>query len=397
MEIAQRMTALTGEGSDGWDVFYKARALKKQGHPIVELTIGEHDIRTHMDILAAMGRSARGGHTGYAAVPGTEGLRNAVARRIEAQSGVPTSAENILITPGGQSALFAAHLAVLNPGDTALYCDPYYATYPGTIRGTGAIDQAVRCDPAHDFQPRAADLETAAKGARSLLVNSPNNPTGVVYDRATWEAIAQTCIAHDLWLISDEVYDTQVWHGAHISPRSLAGMQERCLVIGSMSKSHAMTGSRIGWICGPVPVIEHLTNLATHTTYGVPGYIQDAAEFALAQGQELEDEVAAPFRRRRRIALDLLAQQNIVRAVPCSGAMYLMLDMRATGLSGEAFAHALLDAHHIAVMPGESFGQAAAGHIRVAMTVDDEQFSKALTVLVAFATEIAQTKVVFEP
>ena len=397
MEIAQRITALTGEGSDGWDVFYKARALKKQGHPIVELTIGEHDIRTHMDILAAMGRSARGGHTGYAAVPGTEGLRNAVARRIEAQSGVPTSAENILITPGGQSALFAAHMAVLNPGDTALYCDPYYATYPGTIRGTGAIDQAVLCDPAHDFQPRAADLETAAKGARSLLVNSPNNPTGVVYDRATWEVIAQTCIAHDLWLISDEVYDTQVWHGAHISPRSLAGMQERCLVIGSMSKSHAMTGSRIGWICGPVPVIEHLTNLATHTTYGVPGFIQDAAEFALSQGQELEDEVAAPFRRRRRIALDLLAQQNIVRAVPCSGAMYLMLDMRATGLSGEAFAHALLDAHHIAVMPGESFGQAAAGHIRVAMTVDDDQFSKALTVLVAFATEIAQTKVVFEP
>ena len=164
MEIAQRITALTGEGSDGWDVFYKARALKKQGHPIVELTIGEHDIRTHMDILAAMGRSARGGHTGYAAVPGTEGLRNAVARRIEAQSGVPTSAENILITPGGQSALFAAHMAVLNPGDTALYCDPYYATYPGTIRGTGALDQAVRCDPAHDFQPRAADLETAAKG-----------------------------------------------------------------------------------------------------------------------------------------------------------------------------------------------------------------------------------------
>ena len=219
----------------------------------------------------------------------------------------------------------------------------------------------------------------------------------MVYARATWETIAQTCIAHNLWLISDEVYDTQVWHGAHISPRSLEGMQERSLVIGSMSKSHAMTGSRIGWICGPVPVIEHLTNLATHTTYGVPGFIQDAAEFALAQGQELEDEVAAPFRRRRLIALDLLAQQNIVRAVPCSGAMYLMLDMRATGLSGETFAHALLDAHQIAVMPGESFGQAAAGHIRVAMTVDDDQFFKALTILVAFATKIGQTKVVFEP
>ena len=129
----------------------------------------------------------------------------------------------------------------------------------------------------------------------------------------------------------------------------------------------------------------------------MPGFIQDAAEFALAQGQELEDEVAAPFRRRRRIALDLLAQQNIVRAVPCSGAMYLMLDMRATGLSGEAFAHALLDAHHIAVMPGESFGQAAAGHIRAAKTDYADQFSNAPPLLVALATEIAQTTVDFDP
>ena len=392
MEIAHRMTALTGDGSDGWDVFYKARALKNQGNPIIELTIGEHDIRTHMDILAAMGRSARGGHTGYAAVPGTEGLRAAVARRIEAQSGVSTTEENILITPGGQSALFTAHMAVLNPGDIALYCDPYYATYPGTLRSTGALDRTIPCDPAHDFQPRAADLESAAQGARSLLVNSPNNPTGVVYDRATWEAIAKTSIAHDLWLISDEVYDTQVWQGEHVSPRSLQGMQARTLVIGSMSKSHAMTGSRIGWICGPIPVIEHLTNFATHSTYGVPGFIQDAAEFALSQGQELEDEVAAPFRRRRRIALDLVAQQNLVRVVPCSGAMYLMLDMRATGLSGETFAHALLDAHQIAVMPGESFGQAAAGHIRVAMTVADDQFSKALTVLLSFAAKFDDNK-----
>jgi len=392
MELAHRMTALTGDGSDGWDVFYKARALKKQGHPIIELTIGEHDIHTHVDILAAMGRSARGGHTGYAAVPGTEGLRTAISRRIEQQSGVPTTQDNILITPGGQSALFAAHMAVLNPGDIALYCDPYYATYPGTIRGTGALDRAIRCDPAYDFQPQATDLEVAAQGARSLLVNSPNNPTGVVYDRATWKGIAQTCIAHDLWLISDEVYDTQVWQNAHISPRSLHGMQERTLVIGSMSKSHAMTGSRIGWICGPAVVIEHLTNFATHTTYGVPGFIQDAAQFALSQGQALEDEVAAPFRRRRRIALDLIAQQNLLRAVPCSGAMYLMLDIRATGLSGEAFAHALLDAHQIAVMPGESFGQAAAGHIRVAMTVADDRFINALTDLLSFAAEFDENK-----
>ena len=391
MKIANRIKALTKGGSDGWDVFYKARALKKSGYPIIELTIGEHDIGTHGDILDALWQSARDGNTGYAAVPGTDALRETVAQRIKTRTGVPTNASNILITAGGQSALFATHMAVLDPGDLALYCDPYYATYPGTIRGAGGVDHAVRCKPEFNFQPTYADLDASAKGAQSLLVNSPNNPTGVVYDRRTWVDIANVCQKHNLWLISDEVYDTQIWEGYHISPRSLEGMVERTLVIGSMSKSHAMTGSRVGWICGPEAMIEHLINLATHTTYGVPGYIQDAADFALNQGNADELKVAAPFQRRRDIAIDLIATQSVVSAVPCSGAMYMMLDIRATGLSGNIFAHSLLDQKHIAVMPGESFGQAAAGHVRVAMTVSDDKFKQALGSLLAFASE--QTKV----
>ena len=387
MKLSNRITALTNGGSDGWDVFYKARDLKKSGRPIIELTIGEHDIGTHRHILKAMGQSARGGHTGYAAVPGTDSLRETVAQRINTRTGVPTNASNILITPGGQSALFAAHMAVLDPGDLALYCDPFYATYPGTIRAAGGLGHPIQCRPELDFQPTYEDLDASAKGARSLLVNSPNNPTGVVYDRATWSDIAKVCQNHNLWLISDEVYDTQVWADCHISPRSLEGMEKRTLVIGSMSKSHAMTGSRVGWICGPETVIEQLINLATHTTYGVPGYIQDAADFALNQGNVAELKVAAPFRRRRDIAMNLIARQTVVRAVPCSGAMYMMLDIRATGLSGDIFAHTLLDSKQIAVMPGESFGQSAAGHVRVAMTVNDDQFKQALGSLLAFAAE----------
>ena len=185
------------------------------------------------------------------------------------------------------------------------------------------------------------------------------------------------------------MYDTQIWDGEHISSRSLAGMQDRTLVIGSMSKSHAMTGSRVGWVCGPAPAVAHLINLATHTTYGVPGYIQDAAVFAINAGQALETEVAAPFKRRRAIALRLLAQQNVVKAIPNGGAMYMMLDIRATGHSGEDFANSLLDAHHIAVMPGESFGTAAAGHIRVAMTVGDDAFEAALQTLLDHAAQLA--------
>ena len=391
MQLSSRITGLLGGGSDGWGVFLRARQMIEQGTQVTELTIGEHDIRTAAPILQDMHRAALAGHTGYAAIPGTTGLRDAVAARLQERTGVPTTRDNVLITPGGQSALFAAHMATCNPGDTALYIDPYYATYPGTIRGVSALPHAIAARAEDAFQPRADVIAAAAKqtNAASLLVNSPNNPTGVVYSRKTLEGIAQVCRDHDMWLISDEVYDTQVWEGAHLSPRALDGMAEHTLVVGSMSKSHAMTGSRCGWIVGPVDAIEHLTNLATHTTYGVPGYIQDAALFALNQGTGFETEIAAPFQRRRLLAQDILTRQNAVSLVPAQGAMYLMLDVRSTGMSGEDFAYALLEKHHIAVMPGESFGTAAAGHIRVAMTIEDTRFAQALTTVCDFAESLA--------
>ena len=389
MHQSRRITGLTGGGSDGWDVFLKARRMSADGIAVTELTIGEHDIRTAAPILQEMHQAAMSGHTGYAAVPGTDSLRDTVAARVQDRTGIPTSRSNVLITPGGQAALFAAHMAACDPGDTALYIDPYYATYPGTLRGVGAIPQAIRTHAAEAFQPREDDLRAHSQSAASLLINTPNNPTGVVYSDATLAMIAETCQSDDLWLISDEVYDTQVWEGRHLSPRALPGMAERTLVVGSMSKSHAMTGSRCGWIVGPEAVIANLITLATHTTYGVPGYIQDASRFALTQGAAFEAEIAAPFQRRRTLAKQVLARQNTVGLVPAQGAMYLMLDIRATGMTGEAFAYDLLDAHHIAVMPGESFGTSAAGHIRVAMTIEDTAFENALVTLCAHAEKRA--------
>ncbi|MEP2031183.1 MAG: pyridoxal phosphate-dependent aminotransferase [Paracoccaceae bacterium] len=385
MQLSNRITQINGGGDDGWGVFNRARQMKIDGAPIIELTQGEHDIGTHPDILAAMNRSAIGGNTGYAIVPGDRTLRETVAARVTERTGVPTTYENVIITPGGQSALFASHNAVCDPGDTALYLDPFYATYPGTLRAAGAVPRVVQTRPEDAFQPRSEDIDAVATGARSLLINSPNNPTGTVYSHQTLTGIADICKAHDLWLVSDEVYDTQVWEGSHISPRTLPGMAERTLVVGSMSKSHAMTGSRCGWVVAPKHVISALTDLATNTTYGVTGYIQDAANFAIQQGPELEEMVAAPFRRRRALAADILGTQNTVGLIPAQGAMYLMLDIRSTGMTGEAFAYALLDTHQIAVMPGESFGAAAAGHIRVAMTIDDTAFSDALKTLCKFA------------
>ncbi|AZQ67832.1 aminotransferase class I/II-fold pyridoxal phosphate-dependent enzyme [Silicimonas algicola] len=382
MKVSDRIAGLTGGGPDGWDLYRKARRMIAEGVSVTELTIGEHDVRTDPSILEAMRASAAGGHTGYAALPGTDALRTAVAARIEARTGVPTSRRNVVITPGGQAALFAAHVVACDPGDRALFIDPYYATYPGTIRAAGAIAVTVAAEAERDFRPDPAAIE-AALPARSILVNSPNNPTGVVYDRATLDGIGEVARAHDLWIVSDEVYDTQVWSGAHLSPRALPGLAERTLVVGSLSKSHAMTGSRLGWLAGPEEAIAHAINLTTHTTYGVPGFVQDAGLFALARGEALETAIAAPFRRRHALAMRVLSSAG-VRVVPSTASMYVMADIRPTGLSGEAFADRLLDTHAIAVMPGESFGRAAAGHLRIALTVADDRLDAALTTLANF-------------
>ncbi len=392
MRMSRRITHITGGQADGWGVYYRAKDMMAQGIDVAMLTIGEHDIGTDARILDAMREAGRAGHVGYAFGNGNLNLRETVAQRLTARTGVPTTPDNVLVVPGGQAGLFAAHHGACDAGETALFIDPYYATYPGTIRAVGAVPLAVPARAERLFQPDPVDLAAAVNTAqrpRSLLINTPNNPTGAVYSRDTLDGMARIVREADLWLISDEVYDTQIWQGQHLSPRALPDMAERTLVIGSMSKSHAMTGSRIGWIVGPEEAIGHLSDLATATTYGVAGFIQEAAVFALGLGPAFEDQIAAPFRRRRAQVLAQMAQQTVVRARPADGAMYVMLDIRATGLSGEEFAHRLLQECHVAVMPGESFGRAAAGHVRVALTVDDDRLGQAIAALIALAADLA--------
>jgi arginine:pyruvate transaminase len=260
--------------------------------------------------------------------------------------------------------------------------DPYYATYPSTVRGAGGIFKTAIAHSENNFQPRRDDLKSACDGARALMINSPNNPTGVVYSRETMDMIADVCIQNNLWLISDEVYATQIHTGEHISPRNLPNMFDRTITIGSFSKSHLMTGFRIGWVIASKKVINALLSMANATTYGTPQFIQDAALKALQIGGA--DQVAEMYKHRRNIAVEAFEKSSLNLIAP-QGAMYVMLDVRSTGLSGIAFANALLDATGIAVMPGESFGQGAAGHIRIALTVDNARLTNALERIVNFA------------
>ncbi|WP_092644382.1 pyridoxal phosphate-dependent aminotransferase [Jannaschia faecimaris] len=338
---------------DGWAIYSAARALRDAGAAVIDMTVGQHDTGTNPVILDALAASARAGHTGYAPLTGTPALRDAIAARVQARTGVTTTRDNVALTMGGQFALFATCMTIADPGAHVLFPDPFYTSNPATARAAGLVPVPVRARPEDGFQPRAADL-------------------------------ART---RDLWLISDEVYDAQVWTGPHLSPRALPDMAARRLVVGSMSKGHAMTGSRLGWLVGPVDAIAGAADLCNTTTYGPPGYIQGAALHALALGDAFEARIAAPFRHRRDACLARLARQQTVGVIPSGGAMYLILDVRACGMTGTAFARALLDRHRIAVMPGESFGEAATGHVRLALTRPGDELLIALDTLLTFAKE----------
>ena len=380
-----RIRAIHPDGDDGWELLGRARAMARAGAPVINLCLGEHEDPTPPRIVEAMAEAARAGATRYAPVQGSPELRAAVAARVAARAGAPRAPEEIVVTAGGQAALLFSLIACTDPGDACVILDPFYATYPGTLRAAGAAGGAAPARAEAGFQPDLAALDAACAGARALLINTPHNPTGAVYDRAHLEGVAEICRRRDLWLISDEVYDGMAWARPHLSPRGLPEMAERTVVVGSLSKSHAMTGWRLGWVAAPAGLARLMTDFALNAAYGLPGFIQEAGRFALAEAGAEEAELVAVFRRRRDLALAAFAGANGVSVSPPDGGMYVLLDIRATGMTGPEFARALLDAEGIAVMPGESFGRAAAGHVRIALTVPDAALTRALGRIRSFA------------
>ena len=359
------------------------------GDDVISFGLGEPDFQPPSVAIEAFYQAMLDGRNKYTTTAGLPALRKKIAASWSAyQNGMDEN--NVCMTMSGTNALLNLFMTLINPGQNILLPEPYFPLYGPDATLVGGEAKYYPCLFEHEFIPQVSDLEEMVdEHTVAILYNFPSNPTGGTLDEQQRDDLLAFAEKHDLWIISDEVYDTMIWQGEHVSPRTLPGMAERTLVVGSMSKSHAMTGSRIGWIIGPEEAIEHLGNLSTHTTYGVAGFVQEAATFALSQGDAFETGISQPFRRRRDLVIDMLEGQNAVRAIPADGGMFVMLDVRATGLSGEDFADRLLTEHLVGVMPGESFGKAAAGHIRVALTVDDDRLAGAIGLLIELATELA--------
>jgi len=380
-----RLTGILPSGKDGWEVHFAALARKQAGEDVIMLSVGDHDFHSPAETVEACVTALRAGHHHYTQLPGMPRLRAAMARVSTEATGVPTTPDQVIATPGGQAALYSAVQGVLDAGDHAIVVAPYYATYPGTFRAAGADFTVVETKAEHGFQPDAGAVRAALKAnTRAILINSPNNPTGAMYSQASLEALAAVSIEHDLWLLSDEVYWT-LGGGQHLSPRALPGMAERTLVINSMSKSHGMTGWRIGWLTGPEPLITLLISLNLVTTYGLTDFVSRAAIEALENGYGIT-EIAARYDARRKMFIDAMHGQNNLVVRGSDGGMYVMLDVRAVEPDCEKFAWALLAAENVGVMPGASFGDAAAGHIRISLCQPEAVLAEAAARLKRFAS-----------
>ncbi|GAB1617991.1 pyridoxal phosphate-dependent aminotransferase [Pseudomonas sp. NGC7] len=391
MRYAKLTQRIAGDGAAAWDIHYRALAMQAEGKDVLLLSVGDPDFDTPAPIVEAAIDSLRAGHTHYADVRGKLALRQAIADRHRQRSGQPVSADQVTVLAGAQCALFCVAQCVLDPGDEVIVAEPMYVTYEAVFGACGATVVPVPVKPENGF--RVCPQDVAARitpRTRALALNSPHNPSGASLPRSTWEALAELCVAHDLWLISDEVYSELLYEGEHVSPGSLHGMAERTATLNSLSKSHAMTGWRVGWVVGSPELATHLENLALCMLYGSPDFIQDAAVVALNQPLPALEAMRDAYRQRRDLVCEQLAGCPGVKALKPDGGMFVMVDIRETGLSAQAFADRLLDREGVSVLAGEAFGPSAAGHIRLGLVVGAEALTEACQRIARCAGELMQ-------
>lgn len=385
-----RFSALTQrlltDDNDAWRVHQLATARVARGDDVIVLSLGDPDVAAPAAVVAAVHESLGAGHTSYTPSPGEGRTREAVAAHLTRLAGRRLTGERVVFVPGTQTALFATFLAICDPGDEVIIPAPGYATYPGVMAASGARIVPVTLDPGRRFHPEPGALAAAVTGStRAILLTNPHNPTGHVVPEATLAAIGELCRARDLWLVADEVY-ALLSYAPFASVLSLHGLDERVVSLGSVSKSHAMTGFRAGWLAGPEELVRRVTLMLDAMLFGCPPFVQAATVAALT------DEAAGAAAKtlyRSRAAVVCAALETTPGIVPIEpeGGMFVLVDIRPTRLGGDEFALRLLDEADVSVLPTDAFG--APGHVRIGLVADDDRLREACTRIDRFARALA--------
>ena len=357
-----------GDSAAAWQTHYAAAAARERGEDVIILSIGDPELETPAAVVECAIAQLRAGDTHYTPAPGRPALRAAIAHAHRARCAQAVEADDVVYFAGAQNALFVASLCLAGPGDEVITFEPLYPTYPATIEVSGA--RLVRAPCTEQWRPDLGALPALiSPRTRALLWASPNNPSGVVLNDAELAVLGELARRHDLWLIVDEVYAGLAGDGR--VPSLAAALPERVVTLGSLSKSHAMTGWRAGWLIGPRELAQHAEHVAMCMLFGLPGFVQEAAITALelAPGAEARArEYCAARQRRFTAGIDGIKQ---LRPAPPDAGMFMLIDVSATGLSGAQFARELYAAQRVSVMDGAAFGQAAAHCVRVCFASDE--------------------------
>ena len=363
--------------------------MERDGRDIIHLGVGDPDFDTPAGIVSAAVTALENGRTHYSPIPGEVGLRAAIAEQSAQQTGAPVGEGQVTIFPGAQCALFATLQCLAGPDDEVILLEPFYATYEGVARSGGAQLVTVPLPADKHFDLDIERIGNAITGkTRVILTNSPGNPSGAVFSKDSWESLLSLCIEKDIWLVSDEVYSDLVYDCVNISPLGLPGAQNNVVVVSSVSKSHAMTGWRLGWCVAPESVSAHLANLAQCLLFGVTQFVQDAAEFALRESQADVAAIKEASQRRRDVLCDRLGAIDGLTVHKPGGGMFAMVDVSGLGIDGEEFASGLLDHSGVAVVPGFAFGDSAKDYVRIGFLITEAELHKATDRIEEFVSSI---------
>ncbi|MBA4710823.1 pyridoxal phosphate-dependent aminotransferase [Aquitalea aquatica] len=389
MHYSSLVDRLAGKRTDAWQIHYAAQQAQARGEEVFILSVGDPDFATPASISERAVSALLAGDTHYSDVSGRPALRQALAAMHSEQTGQMVSEEQVIVVAGAQNGLFAVALCLCQPGDEVLVPEPMYLTYEASIRASGATLVPVAVDVERGFHLRPGALAAAiTPRTRAIFLATPNNPSGAVMSRAELEEVAALAQQHDLWVVSDEVYAGLTFEQPHLSMVSLPGMAERTVTIGSLSKSHAMAGWRMGWVVAPAELVGHLGRLALCMLYGLPGFIQEAALLAVLQRDSIVPAMRETYRRRRDVCYRLLSNIPGLRCQLPEAGMFMLIDVRDSGLAAEDFAWRLFRQTGVAVLDASAFGDIASGFLRLGFVLDEARLAEACRRIASFVASL---------
>lgn len=379
MKIAARMDSIPFSGIR--TIFEEVIRREKRGEKLIHLNIGRPDFDTPAHIKEAAKKALDEGKVHYSSNYGIPELRIALAEKLKKENDLSYDPnKEIIVTVGGNEAVLMTMMGLLDPGDEVLIPDPCWLNYFYCVRMAGANPISVPALQEHDFVPQLEDIRSRITSkTRMIVINTPNNPTGAVYNAKALEQLAQLAKEKDLCVLSDEIYEKMVYDGSrHISIGSLPDMKKRTITVNGFSKNYSMTGWRLGFVAADSEVISALVRIHQYATICATSFAQYGAAAALTGSQTEIENMIKEFDRRRELVYNALKEMPGIDVVKPLGAFYIFPSIKETGKSSQEMTLYLLEEAKIAVVPGHVFGDYGEGFIRLSYANSYENLEKAM-------------------